>query len=40
MDSVNLKLLENEVKKTKNDQFMTISFRKKGAEKVVTPIKV
>jgi len=40
MDSVNLKLLENEVKKTKNDQFVTISFRKKGTEKVSTPMKV
>jgi len=29
MDLVNLKLLENEVQKTKTDQFVTIGFRKK-----------
>ena len=39
LDLVNLKHLENEVQKTKNDQFVTIAFRKKVPSGDKPPLK-
>lgn len=40
LDLVNLKHLENEVQKTKTDQFVTIAFRKKVPQgDAKTPLK-